>query len=734
MKKTILLLISVLLPLVTQAENLTIERLQSGEFYAQRIHGVRAMADGVSYARISDDYKRIVRYDFKTGKELGVIFDVENARDVKLKSFQGYIMSPDESKILIQTETKSIYRHSFTAQYYIYDVKSRHMTRLSDGGAQQVPIWSHDGNMIAFVRDNNIFLVKLLFGNAESQVTKDGKFNEVLNGIPDWVNEEEFANDRCLDFTADDLMLVWVRADESKVPTFSFPLYKGLSPANEKYEVYPGEYKYKYPVAGEQNSTVTVMSYDIKAHQTRTMKLPLDADGYIPRIFATSDADKVAVVTLNRHQDRMDIYMANPRSTECKLALRDEVKCYIAEQAYCQMKFVKDGFYLLSERNGYNHIYQYNLNGELKREVTKGNIVVTEFYGIDDKTGDIYYSARDNDPTRVYIYKVDVKGKVTCLTHEKGEHEAIFSSSMKYFMHVYSNIDTPYITTLCDNNGKTLTTLVDNASLKELLAAEQLGKREVFTFTTAEGVELYGYMVKPANFDPNKKYPVVMFQYSGPGSQQVHDAWSAGSLGQGTMYEHYLCEQGFICVCVDGRGTGGRGADFERCTYLNLGDLESKDQVETAIWLGQQSFVDKEAIGIWGWSFGGFNTLMSLSEGRPVFACGVAVAPPTNWRYYDTVYTERFMRTPKENAEGYARNPMQRARQLHGALLICHGTADDNVHLRNVAEYTESLVQADKDFRELIYTNRNHNIFGGNTRRHLMRSITQHFITNLMKK
>ena len=697
-------------------------------FNAARIYGVRALADGESYARISDDYKRIVRYSYKTGDEQGIIFDAADTRDSRITSLQGYIMSPDETKILIQTNTRPIYRHSFTADYYIYDVKSRKMTPLSKNGAQQVPVWSHDGTMISFVRDNNIFLVKLLFGGAESQVTKDGKFNEVLNGIPDWVNEEEFANDRCLEFSADDQMLVWVRYDESQVPLFSFPLYRGLAPANENLATYPGAYSYKYPVAGERNSSVSVLAYDIKAHTTNKLKVPIAEDGYIPRIFATSDADKIAVITLNRHQDQMDIYMANPRSTECQLAVRDNVEKYIAEAAYNNIRFVPGGFFLCSERDGYNHIYEYSLTGQMRRQVTSGSCIVTDFHGIDTKTGDIFYSARDNDPTREYIYKVDKKGVVTCLTPEKGSHSATFSVGCRYFMHVYSNLNTPYITLLCDNRGKTLATLIDNADVVSRLANEDLGTRELFTFKTGEGVELYGIMVKPKDFNPSKKYPVIMTQYSGPGSQRVLDKWAGGELGVGNAFEHYMCQQGFVCVIVDGRGTGGRGAAFERCTYLNLGVLEAKDQVETALYLGSLPFIDKSRIGIWGWSFGGFCTLMSMSEGRDVFASGVAIAAPTSWRYYDTVYTERFMRTPAENAAGYDCNPMQRAGKLHGDLLLIHGLADDNVHFRNMAEYTEALVQADKDFRELTYTNRNHSIYGGNTRLHLTRQVAQHFL------
>ena len=710
-----------------KAEKLDLKDLTSGKYAAKRINGVHPMNDGERYSQLSSDAKQIVTYSFRTGEKEGTLLDVEQTRGkIKIDRIDGYIMSPDEKNILVQTQTKSIYRRSKTAVYYIYNIVNRTLTPLSDGGPQECPVWSPDGYMVAFVRDNNIFLVKLLFSNSESQITKDGALNKVINGKPDWVNEEEFVTDRSLVFTADNSMLCWIRYDETNVPTYSFPWYKGLSPEKTDYLTYPGTYEYKYPMAGEQNSKVSVLSYDIKSHQTRTLQVPLDEDGYIPRIFATSDATKLAVVTLNKHQDRMDIYMANPRSTEARLAVRDEVPYYIGENAYNQILFYPGGFAMTSERDGWNHIYQYDLNGILKRKVTEGEgNVVTDFYGYDERTQTFFYQMTDG-PLRRAIYKTDAKGKVTKMSKQQGSNSAVFSKSMKYYMNVYSNLQTPPVTTLCDNSGTTLKTLIDNNELVRKLSVKELGTKEFFTFRTTNGTELNGFMVKPRDFNPAKKYPVILFQYSGPGSQQVLDSWQTGNMG-GCLYEQYLAQEGFISVCVDGRGTGGRGASFEKQTYLRLGQMEAEDQVETAIYLGNLPYVDKNKIGIWGWSYGGYCTLMSMSEGRPVFAAGVAVAPVTSYRYYDSVYTERFMRTPKENPDGYDVNALSRAGQLSGNLLICHGLADDNVHFRNTAEYAEALVQADKDFKMLSYTNRNHSIYGGNTRYHLFRQITQWF-------
>lgn len=713
-----------------QEGKIKLQDVTNGVYWPKQIDGVNPMNDGESYTQLSPDHKRIVRHSFKTGKEIATVFDVETARgSKKLPRIDGYIMSPDEHRILIQTETKGIYRRSYTAVYYIYDVRNNTLEPLSEGGPQQVPLFSPDGNVIAFARGNNLFLVKLLFGNAEVQVTKDGKFNEVINGLPDWVNEEEFTTNRSFDFSADSKVLAWVRYDESQVPIYSMQEFKGLYPARSEFDAYPGTYDYKYPVAGQKNSEVKVMTFDIKNRVTRTLDVPLDKDGYIPRIKFTSDPTKLAVITLNRHQSQMDVYMANPLSKVCKLVLREKNEKYVRETAYTQMKFYDGHFSLLSERSGFQHLYWYNLGGQLEAQITKGNFEVTDFYGYDARTGSFYFASTQESPLRRAVYKADKQGRVKKLSSSVGTNSAKFSKTMKYYMNVYSSAQQPPVTSLCDNNGKTITTLIDNADLKAKVE-KVAGKKEFFQFTTSEGVQLNGWMVKPRDFDASKKYPVVMYQYSGPGSQEVTDSWNLGFYGAG-IFESYLTEQGFICACVDGRGTGARGADFEKCTYLQLGLRESQDQVETAIYLGSLPYVDKANIGIWGWSFGGFNTLMSMSEGRPVFKAGVAVAAPSNWKYYDTVYTERYMRTPNENAAGYAINPMERAANLPGSLLLIHGTADDNVHFRNVAEMSEALVQANKQFEMQIYTNRNHSIYGGNTRYHLLTRMCDFFKRNL---
>ena len=716
---------------VSADNKITLKDVTGKTFTPKYITGVDPIKGTDRYASISNDGRQIIEYAFKTGNQTRVLFDIANTHRESIKQLDGYTLSPDGKRMLIQTNTHKIYRRSFTADYYIYTIQSRKLEKLSTGGPQQIPTWSPDGNQIAFVRDNNIFLVKLLYDNAESQITKDGKFNEIINGVPDWVYEEEFSTNRSLCFTADSRMLCWIKYDERKVKEYSLQLFMGSHPTMKANEVYPGTYTYKYPKAGEDNSIVSVWSYEIQTHKTNRLQVPLEGDGYIPRIKSTNDANRIIVFTMNRHQDVLNLYAVNPRTTLSQLLIKEQGDKYVKEEAMEGIAIGQNSILLPSDRDGYMHLYLYNMNGSLIRKIGDGNYDITSIYGYDETTGDVYYQAAGINPHDRQIFVSHKNGKTERLTDTNGWNKAIFSGDYKYFLNTWSNYNTPYVFTIRDSKGKVLSTPVDNKELKEKVKTYGFNGRETFSFTTSEGVKLDGWMVKPKDFDTNKKYPVILFQYSGPGSQQVIDAWNAGSMGNGGAFDYYLAQQGFIVVCVDGRGTGGRGAAFEKCTYLKIGELESRDQVETALWLGKQSYIDKERIGIWGWSFGGFNTLMSMSEGRPVFKAGVAVAPPTNWRYYDTIYTERYMRTPKENGSGYTTNPIQRANALHGALLICHGMADDNVQPQNTMEYTEALIQADKDFKENIYTNRNHGIYGGNTRTHLLRQISNWFSEHL---
>lgn len=733
MKKFFTLIITLIVATATQAgDKFKLTDAMYGGYWPQTYAAIKPMADGEHFARMSSDRTMILMGSFKDGSIVDTLFNAATARGFDKKRIDGYQFSPDESRILLQTNTVGIYRNSFTAEHYIFSRKNNKVAPLSQNGAQQVPKFSPDGTMIAFVRNNDIFLVKLLFDNSESQITTDGAAGKIINGIPDWVNEEEFMTNCSYDFSADSKVIAYVKYDESEVMMYDMPMYLPTGKENVAMEPFCAPYSFKYPVAGAANSKISVHSFEIKSRKTRQLNVPIPEEGYIPRIKFTDDANTLAVLTLNRHQNVMDIFAVNPLSGICKRIVREESDTYLNEQVYANIEFIGDHFILHSERSGYNQLYLYTTGGELVRPITEGNFEVKEFFGWDKKKNEFYYRSNEGSPLRDNIYKVNAKGKKTKLTKGEGSNSAVFSNGLKYFINTFSNINTPHIVTTNDNSGKTIKTLIDNKALVESLAKFDMPTKEFFTFNTTDGTQLNGWMVKPADFDESKQYPVVMFQYSGPYSQQVNDSWYIGNYGN-AMFESYMASEGFIMVCVDGRGTGGRGTEFGKCTYLNIGKYEPADQVEAAKYLGSLPYVDKNNIGIWGWSFGGYNTIMSMSQDDAVFKAGVAVAAPTDWRFYDTVYTERYMRTPKENKEGYDNgSAIVNADKLHGKLLLVHGTADDNVHLRNMIRYTHALNQANKEFEMALYPDSNHSIYhGSNTRFHLFTRIAKFFIENL---
>lgn len=733
MKKFFTLIITLIVATATQAgDKFKLTDAMYGGYWPQTYAAIKPMADGEHFARMSSDRTMILMGSFKDGSIVDTLFNAATARGFDKKRIDGYQFSPDESRILLQTNTVGIYRNSFTAEHYIFSRKNNKVAPLSQNGAQQVPKFSPDGTMIAFVRNNDIFLVKLLFDNSESQITTDGAAGKIINGIPDWVNEEEFMTNCSYDFSADSKVIAYVKYDESEVMMYDMPMYLPTGKENVAMEPFCAPYSFKYPVAGAANSKISVHSFEIKSRKTRQLNVPIPEEGYIPRIKFTDDANTLAVLTLNRHQNVMDIFAVNPLSGISKRIVREESDTYLNEQVYANIEFIGDHFILHSERSGYNQLYLYTTGGELVRPITEGNFEVKEFFGWDKKKNEFYYRSNEGSPMRDNIYKVNAKGKKRQLTRGEGSNSAVFSNGLKYFINTFSNINTPHIVTTNDNSGKTIKTLIDNKALVESLAKFDMPTKEFFTFNTTDGTQLNGWMVKPADFDESKQYPVVMFQYSGPYSQQVNDSWYIGNYGN-AMFESYMASEGFIMVCVDGRGTGGRGTEFGKCTYLNIGKYEPADQVEAAKYLGSLPYVDKNNIGIWGWSFGGYNTIMSMSQDDAVFKAGVAVAAPTDWRFYDTVYTERYMRTPKENKEGYDNgSAIVNADKLHGKLLLVHGTADDNVHLRNMIRYTHALNQANKEFEMALYPDSNHSIYhGSNTRFHLFTRIAKFFIENL---
>lgn len=717
---------------VNAGKDITLHDVMRGGFWPQTYAAIKPMNDGEHFARMSDDRTMILKGSFKNGAIVDTLFNAATARGFDKRYIDGYMFSPDERLILLQTSTKPIYRNSYTAEHYIFNRKNNKAETLSQNGAQQVPKFSPDGTMIAFVRDNNLFLVKLLFDNSESQITTDGKFRKIINGIPDWVNEEEFATNCSYDFSADSKVIAYIKYDESDVMMYDMPMYLPTYGKDNTHEPFCPPYSFKYPVAGADNARLSVHSFDIKSRVTRKLDVNIPEEGYIPRIMFTEDPTVLAVITLNRHQSVLEIHAVNPLSGISRTILREESDKYLNEQTYSGIRFLDKYFVFQSERSGYNHLYLYTLGGEFVRQITKGDFEVKHFYGWDKKKDEFYYSSNEGSPLHEMIYKVNGKNKKICLSNNEGSNQAVFSKTLKYFINTHSSINTPHKVTTNSNSGKVLSTLIDNKELIDRLAQFNMPTKEFFTFETTDGVKLNGWMIKPHNFDAGKKYPVIQFQYSGPYSQQVTDNWYIGNYGN-AMFESYMAAEGFIMVCVDGRGTGGRGTDFGKCTYLNIGKYEPHDQVEAAKYLGTLPYVDKERIGIWGWSFGGYNTIMSMSQDEAVFKAGVAVAAPTDWRFYDTIYTERYMRTPKENKDGYDNgSAIVNANKLNGHLLLVHGTADDNVHLRNMIHYVHALTQANKKFEVALYTDSNHSIYHGyNTRYHLFERIADFFKANL---
>jgi len=696
-------------------------------FYSPGVRGFRSMNDGENYSVAESRGTKLVVYSYQTGEIVKTLLDLATLNNDKLKSFSDYSFSPDETKVLLLTDKEAIYRRSYTATYFVYDIAKQTLTPVSENGKQQLATFSPDGSKVAFVRKNNLFYTDMVTGE-ETQVTNDGKFNYIINGVPDWVYEEEFEFNKAFEWSPDGKTLAWVRFDESEVPQFSMTLFQGQAPALDEYKLYPGVETFKYPKAGEPNSLVTVHTYNIASKEKHTMDIGTETDMYIPRIRFTQDPNQLAIFRLNRLQNKLEILLAETSTGKSRILLTETNKYYLDENYFDDIQFLEDKahFTMRSESDGYAHVYLYDMQGKLSSQVTKGNFDVTEMNGCDVKNKLIYYTSAEPTPydREVYCVKWDGTGKKK-LSVNKGANSAKFSEGFKYYTITSSNVKTPSATILYNTSGKTVRTLDESKALNDKLKEYKFGFREFFNFNTSENVNLNGWMLKPADFDPLKKYPVFMTQYSGPNSQEALDTWNLG-------WEDYLAQLGYIVVCVDGRGTGGRGEAFRKVTYMQLGKFETIDQIETAKYLGSLPFVDAGRIGIWGWSFGGYISSSCMVKGNGIFKTGIAVAPVTNWRFYDNIYTERFMRTPRENPEGYDQNsPLNFAENLKGNFLICHGTADDNVHVQNTMEFTERLVQANKQFEEQLYTNRNHGIRGGNTTYHLYTRITNFILEKL---
>lgn len=714
--KSIKLIIALLLTgfSVVAQQKLSVEEIYAGAFRAKGMDELQAMKNTNQYTVLNSDRatrtQQIDLYDYATLKKVATLVDTKNATLLS-DGIDSYTFSNDEKKLLIANNSNAIYRHSFTADYYLYDLITKQTSKLFE--QVQEPTFSPDGTKIAYAKANNLFVYDIA-SKATTQITTDGKKNAIINGITDWVYEEEFAFVRAFDWSADSKKLAFIRFDESEVPEFSMNIYKK--------DLYPTVETFKYPKAGEKNATVSLFVYDVASAASKAINLGNYSDFYIARMKWTNEANVLCAQVLNRHQDNLDLIFVDGTTGVAKVVMNEKDAAYV--EVTDNLTFLKDNSFIwTSEKDGFNHIYWYDKTGKLKNQVTKGNWEVTAYYGFDEKTKTIFYQSTENGSTVRDVYKISLDGKKKVkLSQRVGTNSATFSPDFTYFISTYSSATVP--TTYFLNNskdGKQVQLIEDNAALAEKVKKYNLPTKEFFELTTEKGNKLNAWMIKPKDFDASKKYPVFMYQYSGPGSQQVANDW----LDINDYWFMMLSQQGYITVCVDGRGTGFKGAAFKKCTQKELGKYEVEDQIDAAKVIGNYAYVDKSRIGIFGWSFGGFMASNCIMKGAEVFKMAIAVAPVTNWRFYDSIYTERYMQTPQENASGYDDNsPINHVSKLKGNFLLIHGTADDNVHVQNSMQMIEALVQANKQFDWAIYPDKNHGIYGGKTRIQLFNKMT----------
>lgn len=736
---------------VAQTQNITLEDIWTKRTFSPKgIGGIRSMKDGEHY--LSMTRTGISKYSYLTGEKVedlcGFGGPSQQKKAKPLPPMESYQMSQDEQKILLSSGFEPIYRHSGVSDYYIYDVKEKTFTKISDNGKQRLTTLSPDGTKVAFVRDNNLYWMDLQTLE-EHAITTDGRVNEVINGTTDWVYEEEFGITQGFQWSPDSKKIAYLRFDESKVKEYNMQMWG---------ELYPEDYKYKYPKAGEDNSRVELWTYSLDDNKADRCASTDKKDWeYIPR-FQWAPDGTLFFMRMNRLQNHLEILAVDPSQAGSLRTIYDEQdKAYVEVPDTWQFITVGKGkkaqqqMLITSERDGYRHIYLYGMDGKLVRQVTTGGYEVCEVAGVDVKNQRIYYTSREHGAINKSLFVIGLDGKKKkCLNYSQaniiniypnfigtnfsftqnmnaptsgGTYSATFSEGCKYYICTYSNANMAPAYTLHDANGKLIKVLQDNAALQQKMADYGTGRKEFGTFTTRMGTELNCYTIKPADFDANKKYPVLIYVYGGPGNQQVTNSYAYGDY----YWYHMLAQEGYVVFCFDGRGTGGRGAQFKKQTYRDLGRMECEDAIEAARWLGQQSWVDKDRIGIWGWSFGGYLSTLSLLKGNDVFKAAIAVAPVMSWRYYDNIYTERFLALPKDNAKGYDENsPLNFADRLQGNYLLIHGTGDDNVHFQNTAEMVDKLQRAGKHFEFMIYPNKNHSIYDatGNTRLNLYQTMT----------
>lgn len=696
-----------------------------GTFRANLVYGLNPLNDGEKYAtmeRGENGITSIVAWSYKTGKVVDTLvsgFTLKKLNGGEALRFFNYKFSADEKKVLLGTDPQQIYRHSTRENNYVFNLETKKLSALSENGKQSFADFNPLGNKVAFMRDNNLFIKDLTTKN-EKQITDDGEWNKIINGGTDWVYEEEFAFTKAWFWSPDGKKIAFYKFDEERVKQFNMAMYG---------ELYPKDYEFKYPKAGEDNAIVTIHLYDMVSGKTTPVDIGAETNQYIPRMQWTRNASKLCVRRMNRWQNKLEFLMVDAKTGKSKVILTEENKAYIDINDNVYFLESGESFILTSEKDGFNHVYQYDMTGKQIGQITKGKHEVTDFYGINEKKGLVFYQAAFPTPMDRAVFSAKLNGKGSDLiSAEGGTTTASYSSDFSYSMNYYSNANNPYVITVNDSKGKVVRKIEDNKALTEKMAGYKLGKKEFLTMETSLGDKLNAWMVKPVDFDPNKKYPVMMYVYGGPGSQTVQNRWG----GSRDLWNQMLANEGYIVVSVDNRGTGGRGEAFKKSTYLNLGKLETIDQIEAGKWLAKQTYVDSERIGIWGWSFGGYMSSLCIAKGADVFKMAIAVAPVTTWRFYDTIYTERYLRTPQENPEGYDDNsPINFVKDIKGKYMIIHGLADDNVHFQNAAEMVMEMVNNNIPFDSGYYPNKNHSISGGKTSLHLYTKMTNYIKENL---
>lgn len=719
-KITVILLF--LVATVFGQQKINVEDIYSGAFRAKGMDELQSLKNTDQYTVLNVDQAsrsmQIDLYDFATLKKVSNLIDTKNHKDLA-DGIDSYTFDASEKKILIACNSNKIFRHSFTADYFLYDITTKSLTKLFDFQVQE-PTFSPDGTKIAYAKENNLYVYDVA-SKKSTAVTTDGKKNAIINGITDWVYEEEFAFVRAFDWSKDSKKLAYIRFDESQVPEFSMSMFHK--------DLYPTIETFKYPKAGEKNSVVSLHIYDAAGNSTKKVDLANYNDFYIARLQWTNDNNILSAQVLNRHQDNLDLLFVDGTTATAKVVLNEKDKAYV--DVTDNLTFLKDNSFIwTSEKDGFNHIYLYDKTGKLKNQVTKGNWEVVSYYGFDEKNKTVFYQSTENGSINRDIYRIGLDGKSKVrLTSKVGTSAATFSPNFQFFINTFSSASQPTTYTLNESKtGKEIQVIENNQALAAKLKAYNLPTKEFFVLKTAKGNELNAWILKPKDFDPAKKYPVFMYQYSGPGSQQVNNDWNNSD----DYWFASLTQQGYIVACIDGRGTGFKGADFKKVTQKELGKYEVQDQIDAAKVIGAYPYVDAARIGIFGWSYGGFMASNCIFQGNDVFKMAIAVAPVTNWRFYDSVYTERYMQTPQENASGYDQNsPINHVSKLKGKFLLIHGSGDDNVHVQNSMQMMEALIQANKQFDSQIYPDKNHGIYGGATRIQLYNKMTNFIKENL---